>query len=80
MTTRQMNIATEKGFNDAVKWTRNQLGLLDDGGVWIIPRSMSAVKVVSHSKLEAEMIGMQREPGIVAMMRTLGWKLTEPRV
>jgi hypothetical protein len=73
----QINIATERGFQDALKWTRHQLGMLNDGGVWVIPRTFSAVRVVSHSRLEAEMIGMKREPGIVAMMRTLGWQVRE---
>jgi hypothetical protein len=72
-----MNLATEQGFSEAMKWTRAQLHELADGGVWIIPRSMSAVRVTSHRKLEAEMIGMKREPGVVGMMRALGWRLTD---
>lgn len=71
-----MNIATEAGFREASAWTKNQLAMLVDGGVWIIPRSMSAVKVVSRKELTAEMDGMKREPGVVAIMRAMGWKIT----
>ncbi|CAB4241138.1 hypothetical protein UFOVP228_23 [uncultured Caudovirales phage] len=72
-----MNIATERGFQDALKWTRHQLGMLNDGGVWVVPRSMTAIRVISRRKLEAEMIGMKREPEIVGMMRALGWQVRE---
>ena len=74
---RALDITTEQGFRDAMKWTKDQLNMLHDGGVWVIPRTFSAVKVISHSKLEAEMIGIKREPGIVAMIRAQGWKITE---
>lgn len=69
-----MNIETEKGFRQATAWTRRQLDLLCDGGVWAIPRSFSAVRVVSHKRLEAEITGMSREPHVVAVMRALGWQ------
>ena len=73
----QMNLATEQGFAEALKWTRIQLGQLCDGGVWLIPRSMSAVRIVSKSKLECEMIGSKREPAILGMLRALGWQVAD---
>ena len=78
MNTKQpMNIATESGFRDALKWTQSQVGMLADGGVWVIPRSMSAVRIVSGRGLEAEMIGIKREQGIATMLRALGWRLKD---
>ena len=73
----QMNIATEQGFIDALKWTRGQLAMLDDGGVWVIPRTMAAVRITSHSKLECEMIGAKREPSVLGMLRALGWQVRD---
>ena len=69
-----MNLATERGFREATKWTKDQLNRLQDGGVWLIPRSFSTIRVVSHSKLEAEVTGMQREAAVVGIMRSLGWQ------
>ena len=77
MKTQQLNIATEQGFQDAVKWTKAQLAQLHDGGVWMIPRSMSAVRIVSGRKLECEMIGLKREPGVADMLRALGWAVKD---
>ena len=77
MKVKHMNIATERGFQEALKWTKHQLALLNDGGVWVIPRSLSAVRIISHRKLEAEIIGMKREPEIVGMMRAMGWQVRE---
>ena len=74
---KQMDLSTEKGFQDAIKWTRAQLGMLEDGGVWVIPQSMSAVRIVSHRDLIAETIGLRRMATVGVLMRVLGWKLVD---
>jgi hypothetical protein len=71
-----MNAGTEEGFAQALAWTRGQLALLADGGVWVIPRSMAAVRVVSHTNREVQMIGMEREELVADLMRVLGWRVT----
>lgn len=76
---RVIDICTEEGFREAVQWTRNNINRLADGGVWVIPRSMTAVRVISHKRLEAEMIGMEREQGVVGVLRSLGWKVSAPK-
>lgn len=57
----------------AVCWTRAHLARIKDGGVWVIPRSMVAVRVISHKQLEVEIMNMDREPMVVNILRTLGW-------
>jgi hypothetical protein len=71
----QVNIATERGFRYAQAWTRNTLNSIADGGVWVIPRTGAMVRILSHKKLEATMTHMDREVGIVTMMRSLGWQV-----
>jgi hypothetical protein len=55
-------------------WTRKQLALLHDGGIWMIPRSGCLIRVLSHSKLEAEVQHPDREPLVLDIMRAQGWK------
>ena len=73
----QMDISTEQGFSDAVKWTQAQLSRLHDGGVWMIPRSMSAIRITSRAKLECEMIGVRREAAVADMLRAQGWQVKD---
>ena len=72
-----MNIHEEAGFQAAVRWTRAQLQRLSNGGVWAIPRSQVFIRVVSHERLEADVIGAEREEGVIDIMRSLGWKITK---
>ena len=71
-----MNVATDRGFRDAMIWTRKQLALLHDGGIWMIPRSGCCIRVVSRSKLEAEVMYPDREALVIDIMRAQGWKCT----
>lgn len=71
-----MNIKTEKGFSQACTWTRNHLKMLRDGGVWAIPRSGALLRVDSHKELRISMHRMDAEPGVVAVIRSLGWQIT----
>ena len=75
-----MNLATEKGFRQALDWTRAHLDMVADGGVWAIPRSGCIIRIVSHSKLEAEVVGIDREPDVIGFMRVMGWQCKPVKV
>jgi hypothetical protein len=77
MVTKQMNLATEQGFNNASKWVRNQLAMIGDGGVWLIPRTGCMIRIVSSARLEAETICGEMEPITIGMMRAQGWQCKE---
>jgi glycine cleavage system regulatory protein len=71
------DMESEEGFAAAVTWARLSLKRLKDGGVLIIPRSMSAVRVVSHRTHTVEMIGVEREDVVADIIRLLGWRVVD---
>lgn len=59
-------------------WTNNLLSKLRPGGVWVVPRSVSTVMVLSHDPKHAEIHCIFPDPKLVATLLAAGW-LVQPR-
>lgn len=68
-----MNIASPEGMAQAVAWQTKLLAAINDGGVWVIPRSMTIVKVYHAAKTAVFVGGTIREPDIVKVFKAMGW-------
>lgn len=45
-----MNLDTEQGMQDAMEWTTNFISMINDGGVWAIPRSDALYQIHHKDK------------------------------
>lgn len=73
----QMSISTELAFRLASDWTASQLRRVRDGGVWVIPRTDTVIRVVSHKALQAQVLHGNREPLVIMFMQARGWQCTK---
>lgn len=75
-----MNIDTKEGMAAAVAWTNHALGLLKEGGVWVVPRSGTTVLVVSHTPKQALVTSRLPDPVIQRVLRAAGWEVNHQSV
>lgn len=57
------------------RWTNNLLSRLRPGGVWVVPRSISMVVVLSHDPKAAELHCIFPDPRLVAALLAAGWEV-----
>lgn len=68
------DINTPKGMANAVTWTRKLMGSLNDGGVWIVPRSGTMVIVLSYAARRCRVKeGFASDLVIKKVLRASGW-------
>lgn len=68
------NINDPKGMANSVTWARKLLANLNDGGVWIIPRSGTRVTVVSHAARKCRIEeGFASDISIKKVVLASGW-------
>ncbi len=64
-----------------ISWTENLLRTLKDGGEWIIPASMSTIKI-NKKEMTYILVGNKKDEcnqRIVKVMSILGWKLNKEK-
>jgi hypothetical protein len=72
------DLDTEEGMANAIAWTNRTLGLLHEGGSWIVPRSGMLVRVLSHrDKLVRVLEGETPDPSIPRVLKAAGWTITK---
>lgn len=72
-----MNLNTKEGMRAAVAWTNNCMGMLKDGGVWIVPRSGTQVLVLSCQKRHCLVTCTVPDPSIERVLRAAGWTVND---
>ena len=68
-----MNIATKEGMAAAVAWQTLMVSLIAEGGVWMVPRSLTMVKIYASKKTAVFVGGTDMEPDIVKVFKAMGW-------
>jgi hypothetical protein len=71
------DLNTVGGMNRAVEWTRNLFESLNDGGVWIVPRSGTMVQVFKSERRVIITNGPFPDAAIADVIKNMGWTVTE---
>lgn len=72
-----MNIDSASGMAEAKAWLQSVIRLLNDGAIFVIPRSCTQIRVY-HSQKVAEFetyLGLIRERETVRVFQALGWHI-----
>lgn len=70
------NLDTKEGMNNAKRWTEAMIAHIADGGLWIVPRSMSTVQI-SKSAKTADIVSFMPDPSLGRVLREMGFAVTE---
>lgn len=74
------DLDTEDGMDNAKAWTAQTLALINDGGVWLVPRSGMRVMVHHADKAVTIYAGHSPDPSIPRVIEALGWTINKPNV
>ena len=74
------DLDTEEGMDNAKAWTAQTLALINDGGVWLVPRSGMRVMVHHADKAVTIYAGHSPDPSIPRVIEALGWTVNKPNV
>ena len=74
------DLDTEDGMDNAKAWTAQTLALINDGGVWLVPRSGMRVMVHHADKAVTIYAGHLPDPSIPRVIEALGWTVNKPNV
>ena len=67
------DLETEEGMANAKAWTAQMLALINDDGVWLVPRSGMRVMVHHADKAVTIYAGHSPDPSIPRVIEALGW-------
>ena len=68
------DINTPQGMANCVKWTRNVMESIKDGGTWIVPRSGTQVVMLDYAARKCKVVdGFASDITIKMVLRAAGW-------
>jgi hypothetical protein len=67
------DLDTTEGMNNAVTWTRNLFSTVKDGGTWMVPRSMTMVRISHTDKVATLIVGVAPDPSLRRVIEAMGW-------
>lgn len=70
------DLDTKEGMNNAKRWTESMIANIADGGLWLVPRSMSAVQINKTTK-KADIVSFYPDPSLGRVLRAMGFTVTE---
>jgi hypothetical protein len=71
------DLSTVGGMNRAVEWTRGLFERLNDGGMWVVPRSGTMVQVFKSERRVIITPGPLPDAAIADVIKNMGWAVTE---
>lgn len=71
------DLDTKEGMNHAIQWTRNMFSLIKDGGTWMVPRSMTMVRINHTDKIATLIVGFAPDPSLKRVIEAMGWTVVE---
>ena len=71
------DLDTKEGMNHAVKWTAAMFDTIKDGGTWMVPRSMTMVRINHTDKVATLIVGFAPDPSIRRVIEAMGWTVVE---
>ena len=73
MTDTSYDLDTTEGMNNAVTWTRQLFSTVKDGGTWMVPRSMTMVRINHTDKVATLIVGFAPDPSLRRVIEAMGW-------
>ena len=70
------NLDTTQGMVQAIQWTKKLIESLNDGGVWMVPRSGTMVRVDKKTQT-ATLTSVHPDPSITKVLTAMGWKVVQ---
>jgi hypothetical protein len=67
------DLDTKEGMNNAVKWTQAMFDTVNDGGVWMVPRSMTMVRINKKDRIATIIVGFAPDTSIKRVIEAMGW-------
>lgn len=67
-----MDLDTDEGMDNAKAWLQDLIGMVQEGGKWIVPRSMS-IYTIHHVTKVATRYGLLPDPAVDRVFREIGW-------
>ena len=67
------DLDTVDGMNNAITWTRNLFSTVKDGGTWMVPRSMTMVRISHTDKTATLVVGFAPDPSLRRVIEAMGW-------
>ena len=71
------DLDTKAGMNSAVQWTRNMFDTINDDGVWMVPRSMTMVRINKRERIATLIVGIAPDPSLKRVIEAMGWTVVE---
>lgn len=69
------DIDTTEGMANSVKWTQRLFETTNDGGTWMIPRSLTIVTIYKSKKEVHIAKGLMPDPSIKKVIKAMGWTI-----
>lgn len=67
------DLDTKAGMNNAIKWTQSMFDTIKDNGVWMVPRSMTMVRINKKDRIATIIVGFAPDPSIKRVIEAMGW-------
>ena len=67
------DLNTKEGMNNAIKWTQAMFDTVNDDGVWVVPRSMTMVRINKKERIATLIVGFAPDPSIRRVIEAMGW-------
>jgi hypothetical protein len=67
------DLDTKAGMGSAVQWTQAMFDTINDGGVWMVPRSMTMVRIDKKEKVATLIVGLAPDPSLKRVIEAMGW-------
>lgn len=74
------DLDTEDGMSNSVAWTQHTFDMLNEGGVWHVPRSNTTIIVYHKTKTAHISRGHKPDPSIERVIKAMGWTVTRNKV
>jgi hypothetical protein len=71
-----MNIHQPQGMAEAKAWTQNLIDNINDGGVWMVPRSGTIIKFDKVNKKALVTHQLMPDISIEMILEAMGWEIT----
>ena len=70
-----MDINTSAGMKDAIAWTENLFKMINDGGMWAVPRSTTIYQIDKTNKKATVIHQRKPDTSIDAVLKAMGWEV-----
>ena len=69
------DLDTTQGMVNAIRWTKQLINSLNDGGTWLVPRSGTMVTIDKKTQTAVVDAPFMRDPSITKVLTAMGWKV-----